>query len=299
MESLLANDSFDATKHDRSDCQIDCPKAPCRHCQGSRLWAKSGKRPGRKRMTKHKKIMTAAEMARTLERLAFELIERHEQGCGLALVGIQRRGAELASRLKGHHRGQAQVRGAPGQARYQPLPGRLDPFRGPAPGRGVAPSRFRSTKKNVVLVDDVLFSGRTHPGRPGSHPWDYGRPKRVELLVLIDRRGHRELPIPRPTTWAKRSTPPRVRACGRVRGRTLDDEDTVSPGALAVAGSTGLTPQSFWRRPWAQWGVPRCRFSCRCLGTVFGTFLSDPRGTRRQGISARSAKRRYPCMSSP
>jgi len=175
-------------------------------------------------MTKHKKIMTAAEMARTLERLAFELIERHEQGCGLALVGIQRRGAELASRLKGIIEDKLKC--------AVPL-GKLDinlyrddwTHSEVQPQVGESHIPFSLNEKNVVLVDDVLFSGRTIRAALEAI-LDYGRPKRVELLVLIDRRGHRELPIQADYVGKKVHT-----AQGEhvdVGVAELDGEDTVS-----------------------------------------------------------------------
>ena len=143
-------------------------------------------------MTKHKKIMTAAEMARTLERLAFELIERHEQGCGLALVGIQRRGAELASRLKGIIEDKLKC--------AVPL-GKLDinlyrddwTTSKSTPNINATRIDFPVEDKTVILVDDVLFTGRTIRSALEAI-LDFGRPRCVKLLVLVDR-GHRELPI--------------------------------------------------------------------------------------------------------
>ncbi|MEA4855523.1 bifunctional pyr operon transcriptional regulator/uracil phosphoribosyltransferase PyrR [Solidesulfovibrio sp.] len=144
-------------------------------------------------VTKRKKIMTAGEVRRTLERLAFELIERHDPSCGLALVGIQRRGAELATRLKTL---------IDARARCDVPLGKLDInlYRDDWTNREVQPQvgpsdiPFSLAEKDVVLVDDVLFSGRTIRAALEAL-LDYGRPRRVELLVLVDRRGHRELPI--------------------------------------------------------------------------------------------------------
>ena len=143
-------------------------------------------------MSKHKKIMTAGEVRRTLERLAFEIIERHDPSCHLAIVGIQRRGAELATRLKAliDARGKCDV----------PL-GKLDinlyrddwTTREVQPQVGPSEIAFSLAEKNVILVDDVLFTGRTIRAALEAI-LDYGRPKTVELLVLVDR-GHRELPI--------------------------------------------------------------------------------------------------------
>ena len=148
---------------------------------------------GKEPVSKHKKIMTGGEVRRTLERLAFEIIERHDPSCELALVGIQRRGAELATRLKTiiDGRGRCDV----------PL-GKLDinlyrddwTTREVQPQVGPSELAFSLDGKSVVLIDDVLFSGRTIRAALEAL-LDYGRPRRVELLVLIDRRGHRELPI--------------------------------------------------------------------------------------------------------
>jgi len=138
-------------------------------------------------------MMTAGEVRRTLERLASEIIEHHDPNGVLALVGIQRRGAELASRLKAllDTRAGCDV----------PL-GKLDInlYRDDwtksdvQPQVGPSDIPFSLADKNVVLIDDVLFSGRTIRAALEAL-LDYGRPRRVELLVLIDRRGHRELPI--------------------------------------------------------------------------------------------------------
>lgn len=162
-------------------------------CQARGLCGMRGKSAVRIAVTKQKKIMSTGEVRRTLERLAFEIIEHHDPGCGLALVGIQRRGAELATRLKALIDGRAGC--------DVPL-GKLDInlYRDDWTNREVQPQvgpshiPFSLAEKNVVLVDDVLFSGRTIRAALEAL-LDYGRPKRVELLVLIDRRGHRELPI--------------------------------------------------------------------------------------------------------
>ena len=135
-------------------------------------------------MNKHKKIMTAGEVRRTLERLAFEIIERHDPSCGLALVGIQRRGAELATRLKAliDARGKCDV----------PL-GKLDinlyrddwTTREVQPQVGPSEIAFSLAEKNVVLVDDILESGRTLAFAK-QLILDRGA-ERVGLAVLLDK----------------------------------------------------------------------------------------------------------------
>jgi len=79
-------------------------------------------------------------------------------------------GGGVGLAAQGHHRGQAQVRGASGQARYQPLPGRLDPFRGPAPGRGVPYSVFAQREKRRARGRRAVLRAH-HPGPPWKPSW--------------------------------------------------------------------------------------------------------------------------------
>lgn len=137
-------------------------------------------------------LLHADEMARTLERLASEIIERHGSCEKIALLGIQRRGADLARRLEALLNARL--------SRTIPF-GTLDInlyrddwtvlFGKPAIGESTIP--FSLDGKDVLLIDDVLFTGRTIRSALEA-ALDYGRPSRVELLVLVDR-GHRELPI--------------------------------------------------------------------------------------------------------
>ncbi len=143
-------------------------------------------------MKRQKKLLSGREMQRTLERLTFELIERYDQRCGLVLIGIQRRGVQLAKRIK------AMLDDKLG---CDVAFGKLDinlyrddwTYSDVQPHVGVSDMPLDISGKQLVLVDDVLFSGRTIRAALEA-VLDYGRPKRVELLVLVDR-GHRELPI--------------------------------------------------------------------------------------------------------
>jgi pyrimidine operon attenuation protein / uracil phosphoribosyltransferase len=137
-------------------------------------------------------ILTGKEMARTLERLASEIIERRGEEGPLVLVGVQRRGVDLARRLK---------KLLDARLSSPTLFGMLDInlYRDDWSNLGIAPT-ISSTDipagiegATVILVDDVLYSGRTTRAALEAI-LDFGRPRRVELLVLIDR-GHRELPI--------------------------------------------------------------------------------------------------------
>lgn len=138
-------------------------------------------------------ILTGKEMNRTLERLAFQVYERHGDNEGLAILGIQRRGADLAERLK--------LLLDERLGRKVPL-GKLDInlYRDDwtsnlelAPTINCSEIGFDVEGASIVLVDDVLYSGRTIRAALEAI-LDYGRPERVELLVLVDR-GWRELPI--------------------------------------------------------------------------------------------------------
>ena len=136
-------------------------------------------------------ILTSAALERALKRMAHEIAERDETFRDLALVGIQRGGVFLAARL--NH--------LLGEILGQPIPvGSLDVSMhrddlatNAAPNVQPTVIPFDVTGKTVVLVDDVLFSGRTTRAALDALN-DFGRPQRIQLAVLIDR-GHRELPI--------------------------------------------------------------------------------------------------------
>lgn len=136
--------------------------------------------------------MSASEIERTLVRLVHEIIEKNNGAEDLGIVGIRRRGVFLAQRL-----GEMIQR-----IEKTPVPvGTLDIslYRddlstvGPKPVVQKSDIGFPVTGKNVVLVDDVLYTGRTIRAALDAL-FDQGRPKQVQLCVLIDR-GHRELPI--------------------------------------------------------------------------------------------------------
>ena len=138
-------------------------------------------------------LMSASEIERTLVRLAHEIVEKNGGGDGLAFVGVRRRGVPLAERL-----GKLVRRILEGT----PVPvGQLDIsfYRddlstvGPKPVVQQSAVGFPVQGKNIVLVDDVLYTGRTTRAALDAL-FAEGRPRRVQLCVLIDR-GHRELPI--------------------------------------------------------------------------------------------------------
>ena len=145
-----------------------------------------------------KVLLDAGALSRTLSRIAHEIIESNPELDEVALVGIQTRGVPLARRLArlieerageapelgavdiAFYRDDVQVRGGEAPLRAQPVvrETQLD---------------FPLEGKTVVLVDDVLYTGRTIRAAIEAL-FDYGRPDRIQLAVLVDR-GHRELPI--------------------------------------------------------------------------------------------------------
>ncbi len=136
--------------------------------------------------------MSASEIERTLVRLVHEIIEKNNGATDLGLVGIRRRGVFLAQRL-GQMIGRIEKTQVP--------VGTLDItlYRDDLSTVGNSPvvqkteAEFPITGKNIVLVDDVLYTGRTVRAAMDAL-FKQGRPKQVQLCVLIDR-GHRELPI--------------------------------------------------------------------------------------------------------
>jgi pyrimidine operon attenuation protein/uracil phosphoribosyltransferase len=137
-------------------------------------------------------LLDARALARALQRMALEILDLGYGTSDLVLVGIQRRGVELAERLGRiieQHEGVAVPRGALDITLYR------DDLEvvGPKPVIGATHLPGDLTGKHVVIVDDVLYTGRTVRAALDELA-DFGRPKRISLCVLVDR-GGRELPI--------------------------------------------------------------------------------------------------------
>ena len=138
-----------------------------------------------------RKLLDPPGVERALESLASSLVSRHGGASSLALVGIRTGGYDLAERLASilAREGASVPLGAIDIALY-----RDDVFEGlPRPAVGSTELPFSLPGRLVVLVDDVLYTGRTVRAALDALI-DYGRPRAVELAVLVDR-GHRELPI--------------------------------------------------------------------------------------------------------
>jgi len=137
-------------------------------------------------------LMTASEIDRTLVRLAHEVLEKTQDLNNLAFIGIKRRGVPLAERLAAKIKALEDMEVPVGTLDISFYRDDLSTS-GPAPEVRPSPLPFSITGKDVILTDDVLYTGRTTRAALDAL-FDQGRPARVQLLVLIDR-GHRELPI--------------------------------------------------------------------------------------------------------
>ncbi len=180
-----------------------------------------------------KVVLGEEDVQRALARIAHEIAERNPDASALAVVGIHRRGAFLARRLHDLLEGLLGIE--------IPL-GDLDIgfYRDDVSSRPNAPVLHAShvdfdvTGRTVVVVDDVLYTGRTVRAAIEAL-FDYGRPDRVQLAVLADR-GHRELPI-RPD-YVGKNLPTASSEHVHVRVRELDGVD----GVAITSGATGLSP---------------------------------------------------------
>jgi len=176
-----------------------------------------------------KVVLHEGDVQRALTRIAHEIAERNPDASALAVVGIHRRGAFLADRLRDLLQELLDL----------PIPlGDLDIgfYRDDVSSRPDAPVvhashvDFDVTGRTVVIVDDVLYTGRTVRAAIEAL-FDYGRPQRVQLAVLADR-GHRELPI-RPD-YVGKNLPTSASEHVYVRVRELDGVDEVAIGTPAT-----------------------------------------------------------------
>ena len=179
-----------------------------------------------------KVVLDREEVARAVVRMSHEVVERNARVVGgLAIVGIQRRGVHLATRL---HAQISELVGDPVALGWLDISFHRDDLgRGPAPVVHATAIDFPLDGATVVIVDDVLFTGRTVRAAIEAL-FEYGRPARVQLAVLVDR-GHRELPI-RPDDVGT-NLPTSLAERVNVRVAELDGADGVTIG---VAPQTGV-----------------------------------------------------------
>jgi pyrimidine operon attenuation protein / uracil phosphoribosyltransferase len=167
-------------------------------------------------------LMSATEIERTLVRLAHEIVEKNNGSKELGLVGIKRRGVPLAERLAK----------TIGRIEKKPVPvGTLDItlYRDDLSTLGAKPVVQKTeigipiTGKSIVLVDDVLYTGRTTRAAMDAL-FRHGRPRLLQLCVLIDR-GHREIPVE--ATYVGRKVQTAANEIIEVRLQEIDDVEQV------------------------------------------------------------------------
>jgi pyrimidine operon attenuation protein/uracil phosphoribosyltransferase len=189
-------------------------------------------------------VLDRDDLRRTLVRIAHEIVEKNADG-ELAIVGIHTRGAHIASRLHalvGELTGSELPLGDIDISFYRDDHGVDQPPAAEGAGQRqpvvhASHLDFGLDERTVVLVDDVLFTGRTVRAAIDAL-FDYGRPRRVQLAVLVDR-GHRELPI-RPDFVGKNlPTAREERVNVRLEESDEVDEVTIVAGSPAGAGVGG------------------------------------------------------------
>ena len=170
-------------------------------------------------------LLDAAEIRRAVTRIAHEILERNKGPGELALVGIAARGDDLARRLANEVR---RIEGAEVPVGTLDITFYRDDIgmRAEAPEVHQTDIPFDVTDKTVVLVDDVLFTGRTIRAAMDAVV-DYGRPRAIQLAVLVDR-GHRELPIR--ADFVGKNVPTRADELVRVLLDETDGQDAVEVG---------------------------------------------------------------------
>ena len=167
--------------------------------------------------------LPAPDMARAITRISHEILERNSGSESITLLGIPTRGAHLAARIAANIQS---IEGKAVQCGPLDITMHRDDLR-MRPPRALMPTEIPSLgveERNVILIDDVLFSGRTIRAALDALG-EIGRPKTVQLAVLIDR-GHRQLPIK--ADYVGKNLPTSPSQIIKVQFTELDGIDAVS-----------------------------------------------------------------------
>lgn len=179
-------------------------------------------------MPREKTLLDTETLTRSLIRIAHEILEKNKGVDNVVLIGIKARGDHLAQRIAGQIErieGKTVPVGTLDITFYRDDIGSLT-----SPEVQVTDIPFDVSDRHVVLVDDVLFSGRTIRAAMDAL-MDFGRPKTIQLAVLIDR-GHRELPIR--ADYIGKNVPSSAKEKVRV---LLEEQDGIDKVTISGAGS--------------------------------------------------------------
>ncbi|HXW54164.1 MAG TPA: bifunctional pyr operon transcriptional regulator/uracil phosphoribosyltransferase PyrR [Candidatus Cybelea sp.] len=174
------------------------------------------------RVTEKRQLLSGEEISRTLNRLAHEIIEKSGGTRDLALIGVRRRGVPIAQRLSSIIRASSRVEIPVGTLDITLYRDDLSTI-GPQPVVHSTEIDFLVDNRDLVIVDDVLYTGRTMRAAMNGL-FDLGRPRRIRVCVLVDR-GHRELPIE--ATFVGRTVETSDTEIVEVRLNEIDKEERV------------------------------------------------------------------------
>ena len=173
-------------------------------------------------MNVKKRLLDSARMNRAIRRMAIEVVEKNRGLENLMIVGIRSRGVPIAERMA---REIEQMEGQPVPFGILDITLYRDDLTTIAPQPVVKPTKLPEPidGKNIVLVDDVLYTGRTVRAALDALI-DFGRPRAIQLIVLVDR-GHRELPIK--ADYVGKNLPTSSKQSIQVRLQEIDGADEV------------------------------------------------------------------------
>lgn len=167
-------------------------------------------------------VLNESDMDRIVKRIAHEIIERNKGSRNLIFLGIQKKGIPLAERIKDHIENLEKTEISFGKLDISFYRDDID--KKIKTDFNITDIPFEIKDKDIILVDDVLFTGRTIRAALDAI-MDFGRPKSIQLVVLIDR-GHRELPIR--ADYVGKNLPTSLNEYVEVRFREIEGEDKVS-----------------------------------------------------------------------